>query len=164
MNTSKNKKSYKLISRLISLSEPIDKLDNIWDQWDLCDTVTTNIEYDVENDLNDKITNWNTHSFHDKDKHKYFICLCSHTPIKVLNLMENNLTKQRCTIGSCCINKFATTELRTEMKIKIGEKSGKRYCKLCKRKLPDEIESWKIYHKKCYYEVKKNDDIKGSKD
>ncbi len=29
---------------------------------------------------------------------------------------------------------------------------GKKYCLLCKRKLPDDTPEWKTYHKKCYFE------------
>lgn len=32
----------------------------------------------------------------------------------------------------------------------------KRYCKGCDRKLPDDFESWKDYHKKCYVKPRKN--------
>lgn len=113
------------------------------------------IKHVDESALSVKITNWNTHSFHDEDKCKYQICLCSHSPIFVLNLMENKFTKERCIIGSCCIKKFATDDIKIDMKVKNGEKEGKRYCKMCQRKLPDDTESWKSYHKKCYFKNKK---------
>ena len=66
--------------------------------------------------------------------------------------MENAYTEQRCIIGSCCIKKFATKKQQTQMKINIGKKEGKRYCNYCNRKLPDDFEKWKTYHKKCYWE------------
>ena len=151
--TKKHNNKWKLISRLSSLSEPYQHLDDLWNQWKLCDTIDLNNFPSTS--ARSKIINWNTHSFHNDDN-RHDICLCSHAPIIMLNLMRNQYTNEQCVIGSCCIQKFATKDLKMEMKVKIGEHAGKRYCQICKRKLPDDIEYWKTCHKKCYLESKKS--------
>src|SRR5579875_2002931 len=140
----KNNK-WKLIHRLKALSKSYQDIADLWNQWHLIDTIDSSEEENLSI-LND----WNTHDFHKEDDAEYFVCLCSHNPIVILNLMKNLFTKERCIIGSCCIRKFATQKLKKELKIKTGEKEGKRYCKSCVRKLPDTLEHWKTYHKKCY--------------
>jgi hypothetical protein len=150
-NIPKKNNKWKLISRLKALSKPVDDINDIWNQWILHDTICTD---QTSPKINSLITNWNTHSFNDDSEVLYMICLCSHHPIYILNLMKNKYTNEKCIIGSCCIKKFASAKLKTDMKIKIGNKKGKRYCEGCKRKLPDDFEEWKTYHKTCWYNRK----------
>lgn len=157
MSNKRKDNKFKLFERLKKLSAPFNEIDDLWNQWKLRDTFDTKDD-EVDEDAKIKIEDWNTHKFHDKDNGKIFVCLCSHSPITVLNLMKNTKTKERCTIGSCCIKKFGTKNLKTEMKVKIGEKKGIRYCGLCRRKLPSNYEHWKKYHKKCYFQVKDESD------
>ena len=143
----KKNSKWKLIERLKRLSKSFDEIGELWSQWILINC----FDFD-DHEIPNKYKEWNSHNFH-KDKQKYQICLCSHFPIKILNFMENKETKERCVIGSCCINKFKedTKTIKIQQKIILGEKEGKRYCKLCKRKLPDSMEKWKTYHKNCYF-------------
>jgi hypothetical protein len=145
----KNSQEYKLFSRLVALSKKYNESDKttLWNQWDLKDHLYVDIINDEETD---KINDWNTHDFHNEDNFQIMICLCSHSPIKRLNLMENRYTGERCIIGSCCIKKFSTDELKKDMKIKIGKKEGKRYCKGCGIKLRNNTPTWKTYHKTCF--------------
>jgi hypothetical protein len=119
---------YKLDKRLKKLSSSINNYDDLWNQWNLIDSM--NID-----DFDDEYPN---------------SCLCSKHPIHIINFMKNCYTNERCIIGCCCIKRFAPIELKTDLKIKRGKKKGNRYCEICKRKLPDSYDSWKIYHTKCY--------------
>lgn len=143
----------KLFKRLNKLSISDDD-DDIWNQWKLQHCFHT------DNDsLSDVIENWCTHSYNLSNQ--FTTCLCSKYPIKNLNLMNNPTTKQRCIIGSCCIKKFGNDSIKTELRVQTGIKLGKRYCDVCKRKLPDDLEKWKTCHKSCYFQ--RLQDIKQAK-
>ena len=131
-----------LLGRLreLSTSSPVSC---IWDQWELRDFKTSD-------DLTLKqVDKWNTHKYN-KNITDY-CCLCGHRPIKNLNLMQNVITNHRAVIGSCCITKFGSKQIKREMKVKQGETEGKRYCEGCRRKLPDDLPTWKTYHRTCYF-------------
>ena len=138
-----HKKKYKLTKRLKNLSSSTNDYTDLWDQWILIDSMHID---DIAEDF-EKITNWNTHSY---NKNHHNSCLCSKHPIKNINFMKNCYTNERCVIGCCCIKKFGSKELKCDLKVKRGQKEGKRYCEICKRKLPSNSEPWEIYHKKCY--------------
>ena len=141
-----NKNKYKLLERLKSLSSSINQYEDLWDQWILIDSISTNDEMDLK--YYSILDNWCSHNFNKGKQHNS--CLCSKHPIVNLNLMKNFYTNEKCIIGCCCIKKFGSNDLKTDMKVNQGEKQGNRYCQICKRKLPNKFPAWQIYHKQCY--------------
>lgn len=149
----------KLFDRLKILGECDDDND-IFIGWEIIEFIKVPpAEEMISTNMKKLIEEWNTHNFNDDENHQYNICLCSKYPLQELNLVRHKETNQQCIIGSCCILKFGHKNIKTELKIKKGNTEGKRYCSICKRKLPDDMEEWKTCHKKCYFQnINDNDD------
>ena len=149
-----------LEKRLISLNQKNKTSEeNIWCEWEFVKKIIVN-DYLSKDDYV-TINNWSTHDYGKKDcekseimkrgeKNHYQFCLCSKYPLTNLMLMQNLLNGERCIIGSCCIKNFGSKNIKTEIRVKLGEAEGKHYCLTCKRKLPDDFPHWKKYHKTCY--------------
>jgi hypothetical protein len=80
-------------------------------------------------------------------------CICSHK-IEINNHVKNNINGNILVIGSECINKFGSGNMKTNLRIvsNIRKYTGtKRLCQgCCKHKISEEAEEWKTLCKSCY--------------
>jgi hypothetical protein len=80
-------------------------------------------------------------------------CICSHK-IEINNYVRNNINGNVLIIGSECINKFGSGNMKTNLRIvsNIRKYTGtKRMCqRCCKHKIPGNAEDWKTLCRSCY--------------
>lgn len=80
-------------------------------------------------------------------------CICSHK-IQINNLVKNKINGNILVIGSECINKFGTGNMKTNYRIvsNIRNYTGtKRICQRCfKHKISECAENWKTLCRSCY--------------